>query len=136
MNKTSLIKILVWAIIIHVLLIVITVLEVFAFSQFIEPNRNEQFYQEHAKTIAPYVAIIMGFIIVFIVTWRLSKKIESNNKWIGILLALTYIVIDIIILQISSVNWSEHYPVFLISFFTKLLAGYLGVIDFKKVLGK
>jgi len=136
MKKSGWILILIWAAIIHVLLIVITVAEVFVFSQFIEPNKDEQFYQEHAKIIAPYVAIILGFILIFIVARKLSKKNENNSKWIGILLAIAYIIIDIIILQISSINWPEHYPVFIISFLTKILAGYLGVKDFKKIFGK
>lgn len=128
------IKILAWAIIIHLLLIAITIVEVSVFSVFIKPNRSEQFYQEHAKTIAPFIAIIFGFVLILLVAKRLYRKIENSNKWIGVLLAFAYIISDIIVLQISSVDWSVHYPVFLISFLTKLLAGYLGGIDTKRSL--
>ena len=136
MKNSDWIKILVWAVIIHILLIAVTIAEVFVFSGYIQPNKGEQFYQEHVRGIAPYVAIIIGFILIFFVAKRLFRKIENNGKWIGVLLAIAYIIIDMIILQISSVNWSEHYPIFLVSFLTKLIAGYLGVLDFKKLFGK
>jgi len=136
LKNSDWIKILVWAVIIHILLIAVTIAEVFVFSGYIQPNKGEQFYQEHAREIAPYVAIIIGFMLIFFVAKWLFRKIENNGKWIGVLLAIAYIIIDMIILQISSVNWSEHYPIFLVSFLTKLIAGYLGVLDFKKLFGK
>ncbi|NER14628.1 hypothetical protein GWK08_14325 [Leptobacterium flavescens] len=125
-NKIPWLKITGWAILIHALLIVTSILEVFIFSTLIKPNRDEVFYEQHAKVTAPYIAIIAGFVLIFLVARSLTRKLEKNKVLTGLLLALTYILIDVVLLFMASVNWSEHYGVFIISFLTKLLAAYLG----------
>lgn len=134
-NKTKMpwLKIILWgAIGIHLILILLSILEVAIYSLVINPGKEESFYTEHAETTAPYVSIIFGVIIFYFV----AKSIAKNNlqiwKKIGIWLALVYILTDFGILYFSSTNWSEMYLVLILSALTKLLSSYLGAMSAKK----
>ena len=122
----------IWALVLHVVLIGLSFLEVFIYSALIEPGKDQAFYEAHAAQSAPYVAIIAGFVLTFLVARMLTKKRTQDKILIGIMLVVAYIVIDIFLLMAVKVDWGEHFGIFLTSFATKILAGYLAGISFGK----
>ncbi len=114
-----------WAFLIHVILIAITVLEVFIYS-LIKPGQEESFYSHHAEISGPIISMVVGFVLFFFIARYLGKNRSSISIRIGILLAVIYTIMDALILLGYSIDWSDHLPVFAISFLVKLSGGYLG----------
>ena len=48
------------------------------------------------------------------------------------MLPAIYIVMDLVILQLSETDWGEQYLIFMTSFITKTLASYIGATTIKK----
>lgn len=114
-----------WAVLLHVVLIGLTILEVFVYSTFVNREQDSHVYEEHAEQSGPYIGIIVGFILTYILLLNLTKKGHEEKRKICIGIPIVYIVIDIIILIISGADLSSNLLVFGISYATKLLAGYL-----------
>lgn len=119
-------KIFVWAILIHITLIVLSVLEVFIYSLF-KPNQEDSFYTEHAELTGPYISIFFGFFIFYFVARYLSKDFTRNKIVFALSLPIIYTIIDFLIVHYSGVDWNNHMIIFTISFFVKVLASFLGV---------
>jgi len=119
-------KIIGWAILIHIILIAISVLEVFIFSLF-KPDQENSFYTEHAELPGPYISIFFGFILFYLVARSLSKKITENKLFIALALPIIYTIMDFLMVNFSGVNWGEHILIFAISAIVKVSASFLGV---------
>ena len=130
--KIPWLKIIGWAILIHVILILLTILEVAIYSMLINPDQAQIIYEQHAQLTGPYISIIFGIFIFFFVARKLTKKRFAKRKLIGILLPIVYIALDLLMLLAADINWSEHYLVFLVSFSTKIIASYIGATAFLK----
>jgi len=126
-NRITLwIKIIGWSVLIHIILIALSFLEVFIYSLLINPGQEESYYMKHAEQSAPYVSIIFGIVMFFLIARLLTKKRPHNWLVIGLALPIVYIVLDLIMLLPYEVNWGESYLIFIISFGTKALAGFIG----------
>ena len=118
-------KIIMWAFLLHIILITLTIFEVFIYSTFINSGHDSQFYEAHAQKSGPYVAIIIGFILTYVIALRLAKKNPAEKGLICIGIPVGYIALDIIILLLmSGTDLSGSAWIFGISYTTKLLAGY------------
>lgn len=118
-------KIIGWAVLLHVVLIALTILEVFIYSTFVNRGQDNLVYEAHAEQSGPYIGIIAGFVLTYLIAFLWSKKAPSEKRRICIGLPIAYIVIDIIILLVSGTDPSGSLLVFFISYATKLMAGYL-----------
>ena len=134
-TKLPWLKIIGWAILTHIILIAISFLEVFLYS-LINPGHENSFYEEHAQVSAPYISIIFGFILFFLVARQLCK--QAPDHWIAIvlLLPILYIILDFLMLLGYDVDWGEHLLVFMASFLSKALGAYLGAIAARRSLTK
>ncbi len=127
--KIPWLKIVLWAVFIHIILMALSILEVVVYSLLINPGLKEADYEQHAMISAPYISIIFGIIIFFFVTRLLTKKRYENSKIIALTLPLVYIILDLIIVILSGSDWTQHYLIFIISFATKIVAAYLGALS-------
>lgn len=130
-NKIPWLKIIGWALLIHVILIALSILEVVIFSTIIEPGQEPTYYEQHAQMTAPYVSIIFGIILFYLISRLLVKKRYNKRKLIGLMLPGIYIIMDIVFLLLSDTNWGQQYLVFMMSFVTKTLASYIGATTIK-----
>ncbi|MGB5372003.1 MAG: hypothetical protein WBN18_16360 [Flavobacteriaceae bacterium] len=130
--KLPWLKLLGWAILIHIILIVLSILEVVAYSTIINPGHEQSFYEQHAQTTAPYISIIFGIILFFFISRLLVKKRYDKRQVIALALPITYIIIDIIIMLLSNTDWGQQYLAFIVSFVTKILASYIGATSVRK----
>ena len=125
-------KILGWAVLIHIILIVLSILEVLVYSTVINTGHEKSFYEQHAQTTAPYISIIFGIILFFFISRLLVKKRYDKRQVIALALPITYIIIDIIIMLLSNTDWGQQYLAFIVSFVTKILASYIGATSVRK----
>lgn len=116
------------AFLLHVVLIIISVLEVAFYSYLINPGQSMDVYHEHAMMLGPYVSSIFGSLLIFLWVRRTAAKDPQNLMHVAIALPLLYIALEVIILVVSGINWTDHYGVFLWANGVKLLAGYLGAV--------
>lgn len=124
-NLTLTFKIIGWALLLHIILMALTVLEVFIYSTFVNRGQPNQEYEKHAEQSRPYVGIIVGFVLTYTILLILTKKMPGEQRILCIALPVAYIAIDIALLLVSGAALSGNLMVFGISYATKLLAGYL-----------
>lgn len=115
----------VWALVIHIILIALSILEVFIYS-LSNPNHDDNFYTEHAELTGPYISIFFGFILFYLVARFLSIKFDSRKIIIALALPIIYTIMDFLMVHYSGVNWNEHITIFIISALVKSLGSILG----------
>lgn len=128
-NNIPWLRIIGWAMLVHIILIAISIVEVAVYSMIINPNQEQLIYEQHAQLTAPFISIFFGIILFFFISRVLTKKRYKKRKLIGIAFPLIYIILDLLILILSQTNWSKLYLVFIISFLTKILASYFGAFS-------
>jgi hypothetical protein len=116
------------AFLLHIILIIISVLEVAFYSYLVNPGQTKEVYEAHAMRSGPYISAIFGSLLIFLWMRRTATKDPLNVKLVAIALPLLYIGLDVIILLLSGINWSEHYGVFLWANGAKVLAACLGAV--------
>ena len=122
-EKKLIFKVIAWSIAIHIVLIVLTILEVFVYSHLINPGKELTEYEAHAQASGPYISLIFGFILIFVIAKHLLGKYPDNRAFIGYGLPITYILVDVILLILAGTDFISNYEVFTISYLTKLGAG-------------
>lgn len=118
-------RIILWSFGLHIILIVLTILEVFFYSSLINSGKEVSVYEQHAQLSGPYIGIIIGFILVFWIGRRMAKRFPSHVRLIGLGLPAGYIVLDFIIVVLTVADWMNNGWIFGVSYATKILAGYL-----------
>ncbi len=122
-------KLIGWALLCHIILISLSFIEVFIYSIIVNPGQEESIYTEHATKSAPYVAIILGIFLFYLVARFLAKKTSPKRLLIALALPVLYVVIDLAILIPFGVDWGEHFMVFILSFGTKLIFAMIGAFS-------
>lgn len=125
--KLPWLRITAWAVLIHVILIALSFLEVFIFS-LMNPGQDQDFYREHAQWSGPYVSIIFGFVLFFLIARSLTRKYPHHRLFIILALPVVYTIMDFALVQGYGVDWEQHYFIFLLSFIIKALGGILGAM--------
>jgi hypothetical protein len=120
------------ALLLHLILIIISVLEVTFYSYLVNPGHTQEVYEAHAVKSGPYVSAIFGSLLIFLWVRRTAKKDPHNVMHVALALPLLYIALEVVMLFLASVNWNEHYVIFLWANGAKLLAGYLGAVVYAR----
>ena len=113
------------AILLHIILIALSILEVAIYSWLIAPNKDEAFYKAHAQISGPWISGICGSLIIFLLVRNFIKKNKDRHLTYTIALPLTYIALDILMLLPFNINWAEHLPIFLVANGAKVAASFL-----------
>ena len=124
------------AILLHIILIALTILEVAIYSYLIAPNKDEAFYKAHAQISAPWISGICGSLIIFLLVRNFIKKNDDRHLTYTIAFPLTYIAMDILMLLPLNINCSEHLPIFLMANGGKIAASFLSYFIYKKTIKK
>lgn len=120
------------AFLLHIVLIAISILEVAVYSYLIAPDKNEEFYKEHAQISGPWVSGICGSLIIFLLVRRFIKKNDERHLTYTIAFPATYIIMDILMLLPFNIYWSEHLPIFLMANGPKIAAAFLSYFIYKQ----
>ena len=116
-----------WAFLIHVILIGLTILEVFVYSMTINTGQPEAVYEQHAQQSGPIIGIVPGFVVVWWVARMLMRKNREAVTQISWGLPAAYVVIDIIMVVMSGISLLSTPWIFSLSYVTKFVAGYLAL---------
>lgn len=132
MNKNKFwLKLIGFAILLHIILIVLSILEVAIYSYLFAPNKDEAFYNAHAEISGPWVSGICGSLIIFLLVRNFIKKNNVRHLTYTIAFPLTYIALDILMLLPFNINWTEHFPIFLMANGAKIAASFLSYFIYK-----
>jgi hypothetical protein len=116
-----------WAFLIHVILIGLTVAEVFIYSIVINTDQPNSFYEEHAQQSGPIIGIVIGFVVVWWIARMLMLKNSDSRLQISWGLPTAYVVIDIVMLVMAGIPPVSTWWIFGISYSTKFVAGYMAL---------
>jgi hypothetical protein len=120
------------AILAHVMLITLSIAEVFMYSITFNPGQDQKVYEAHAQVSAPYVSILFGIPVFWLIARLLYSKNNDRKNAVLCGLPAIYIVLDIAMLIPYKVDWIEHLWIFVLSFGTKFLGAYAGIRFYKK----
>lgn len=121
-----------WALLVHLILILLTVAEVYFYSTMINPGQESSVYEDHAQVSGPYVGMIAGFFVVFLLCTILARYNPSQFRFIALGIPIAYILIDLLMVLLADLAVGPNAWTFVVSFLTKLLAGFLATLTMKK----
>lgn len=124
------------AILLHIVLLALSILEVAIYSYLIAPDKDEGFYKAHAQISGPWVSGIFGSLIIFLLVRNFINKNNDRNLTYTIAFPLTYIAMDIVMLLPVNINWTEHLPIFLMANGAKIAASFLSYFIYKQTIKK
>jgi hypothetical protein len=122
------------AFLLHIVLIIISILEVTIYSYLIVPGKDEAFYKTHAEISGPWISGIFGSLFIFLLVRRFIK--QNNGRFLTYTIALPfiYITMDILMLLPFQINWNEHLPVFLAANGAKAASSFLSYFIYKRTI--
>jgi hypothetical protein len=126
MKKFVILKLIGLTLLTMITLVIISVLEVTVYSYLVNPGQDQSVYEAHANVTAPYVSGICGFIIFFLVARFWKRRGYPNAFRLAMLFPLVYVLFDVFVLTVASVNWSDFMLVFVLANTAKWLGSYLG----------
>jgi hypothetical protein len=105
------------------------------YSYVINPGHDEQFYQEHVKTAAPYCSIVFGIPLFYFVCYWIGRKWEKDFAVkSAIFVWIVYALIDLTALLASGLTlWISILVA--VSLITKLISSYFGGLSTSKKFG-
>jgi len=124
------------AILLHIVLIALSILEVAIYSYLIAPGKDEAFYNAHAQISGPWISGICGSLIIFLLVRNFIKKNSERHLTYTIAFPLIYIAMDILMLLPFNINWTEHLPIFLMANGAKIAASFLSYFIYKNTIKK
>lgn len=126
MKKYLIPKLIGLAVLTMAILIILSILEVAIYSYIIHPGQESAFYDAHAEKTAPYISAIFGFLVFFLTVRYWHKKAYDHVLKLALLFPLIYILLDIVIISLAGVAWSDFIVVFLLANGAKVLGSLLG----------
>jgi hypothetical protein len=124
------------ALLLHIVLIILSIIEVAIYSYTVMPGKDEAFYEEHAKISGPWISGIFGFLLTFLIVRWFIKQNNRRDLVFAITFPVVYILMDILILLPFRINWAEHLPVFLLANGAKLAGSLLSYFIYIRTIRK
>jgi len=110
------------ALILHVALIVLSIIEVAFYSYIVNPGHDRGFYSEHAKQSGPWVSAIFGSLFMLLLFRRFVKRFSQQRLTYAIGLLVVYIAIDFVLLLVSGYEFKDMNFQFVLAKAVKVIA--------------
>lgn len=120
------------AIMLHVVLILLSVIEVVIYSYIISPGKDQAFYNTHATITAPWVSAIFGSLIMFFLVKRFTKRFSLQQLTYVIWLPAFYIAIDLILFFVSGYEFKHFAYQFVLAAVPKIVAVLLAYFIYSR----
>lgn len=120
------------ALLLHIVLIVISILEVAIYSNLINPGKGKAFYSAHATVSAPWVSAIFGSLFMFLLVKRFIKRFSQQHLAYTIWLPVIYIVIDFLLFFGSGYELKDLDYQFFLAKSVKIIAAWLAYFLYSK----
>lgn len=131
MRPLDWVKIFFTAVLLHVALIAISILEVFIYSLLIVPGKDPAFYSQHAQQSGPWISGIFGFIFIFLLVRRFARRSPEKCLVYAVALPAIYIINDLILLQLWDPDWIKQPLVIILGNGPKAISSFLSYLIFK-----
>jgi hypothetical protein len=89
------------AILLHIILILLSIIEVAIYSFIILPGKDQAFYNAHATLTGPWISAIFGSLLMFFLVKRFLKRFTKQQLTYAIGLPAIYLAIDLMLLFVS-----------------------------------
>ena len=110
------------ALLLHVALIALSIIEVAIYSYMVSPGHDKEFYSEHANQSGPWVSAIFGSLFMFLLVRRFIKRFSQQHLAYAIWLPVIYITIDFILLLVSGYEFKDLNSQFVLAKAAKVIA--------------
>ena len=110
------------AFLLHVILILLSIIEVVIYSYLINPGKDREFYDAHATVSAPWVSAIFGSLLMFILVKRFLKRYSQQQLTFVIALPAIYHSIDLILFFVSGYQFKDFFSLFVMVNIPKIIA--------------
>ncbi len=124
------------ALLLHIVLIVLSIVEVAVYSYVVNPGHDEKFYRHHAEQSGPWISGLFGSLFTFLIVRRFIQRNQQHHLTYTIAFPLAYIILDVLMLLAFRINWNEHLPIFLTANGAKIIASLLAYFKFKHTRDK
>lgn len=119
------------AILLHIFLILISILEVVIYSYLIVPGKSNEFYHDHATLSGPWVSAIFGSLAMFFLVKWFTKRFTLQQLTYAIGLPVIYVVIDIALLLVSGYAFKDFIYLVGLAFVPKIVAVLLAYFIYR-----
>ncbi len=121
------------AILLHVVLILISIIEVVIYSYIISPGKDQDFYSTHANITGPWISGIFGSLFMFLLVKRFLKRFSRQQLRYAIGLPAIYLAIDLILLFISGYELKDFVYQFVLATVPKIVAVSVAYFIYSRV---
>lgn len=101
------------AILIEILLILISIAEVFIWGFTQSGPPTDATAQAHAEAVGPFLSAIFGALLMYAAAWNFCRRDTEHRYLYAIALPTIYLLLDVAILLFYPVDWLHHFPVLL-----------------------
>ncbi|HZY80954.1 MAG TPA: hypothetical protein VFE50_15635 [Cyclobacteriaceae bacterium] len=123
---------LITAVLLHVALIAISILEVFIYSMTIVRGKTEEFYSKHAEVSGPWVSGIFGSLFIVLLVRRFIRQQHDGPLVYAIALPVMYTIIDLILIGMWMNDWTHFTFTTILVNGLKLGASLLSYLIFRR----
>jgi hypothetical protein len=120
------------ALLLHIVLIILSVLEVVIYSHLINPGHGKAFYETHAGRSAPWISYIFGPLFIFFLVKRFIRRFKHQHLLYSLALPIVYAVIDYILFSIMTTDGRTLDKQFVIGKTVKASAGLIAYFIYTK----
>ena len=120
------------AILLHVVLILLSIIEVAIYSYIISPGRDKAFYSAHATLAGPWISAIFGSMLMFFFVKRFMKRFSRQQLTYVIWLPAIYIAIDLIFFFVSGYEFKDFMYQFVLATVPKIIAVLLAYFIYSR----
>lgn len=116
----------------HVILVVLSIIEVAIYSIAISPGKEKAFYEEHATQSGPWISAIFGSLLMFFFVKHYLKRFDHQQSTYAIGLPVIYLGIDLILIVVSGYELKDYATHFVLAAVPKIVAVMLAYLLYSK----
>jgi len=120
------------AILLHIVLILISILEVVCYSYLIAPGKDDEFYNTHATISGPWISAIFGSLFMFLLVKRFTKRFSQQQLTYVIWLPTIYIAIELVFFFVAGYAFKDFVYPFVLATIPKIVAVLLAYFIYSK----
>jgi hypothetical protein len=113
------------ALLLHVTLIFLSILEVVIYSYLVDPGHEEEYYSRHATRSGPWISMVFGSVFIFLIVRRYMKRYSHRQLTYALGLPAVYTVIDFLIILAVGADLKDGVTLLITAMLVKFSAAYL-----------
>jgi hypothetical protein len=113
------------ALLLHVALIFLSIIEVVIYSYLVDPGHEEVYYSRHATRSGPWISMVFGSVFMFLIVRRYLKRYSHRNVAYALGLPVLYTVIDLLIVIAAGADLKNGATVLFTGTLVKFSAAFL-----------